>query len=162
MGGICDTGLPAAWRDTPNFQARRNGLTPSILLMHYTGMESAQSAIDHLCHPSSNVSCHYLVDETGAITQMVLERNRAWHAGAAHWAGEDDINSCSIGIEIVNQGHGPDLRDFPQEQVEAVTELAKDILSRQLIAPTKCYWAFGCRTGAQKGSGRKISLGDAA
>ena len=105
MGGVCDTSLKADWRDAANFEERRSELSPSLLIMHYTGMESAQAALDILCSPESNVSCHYLVDEQGMITQMVAEQHRAWHAGRAHWAGENDINSCSIGIEIVNEGH---------------------------------------------------------
>jgi N-acetylmuramoyl-L-alanine amidase len=131
----CDTRLAAEWRDTPNYQPRKNGLTPSILLLHYTGMESAEAALRHLCDPRSNVSCHYLVDEDGRIVQMVAESERAWHAGQSHWAGEDDVNSASIGIEIVNPGHDIDYRDFPDVQIGAVIELAKDIAARHGIAP---------------------------
>ena len=135
MGGVCDTSLSASWRDTPNFEARRNNLTPTLLIMHYTGMETAQAALDILCSPESKVSCHYLVDEQGAITQMVGEQHRAWHAGRSHWAGENDINSCSIGIEIVNEGHILELQPFPDLQIAAVMGLTKDILKRHAILP---------------------------
>ncbi len=135
MAGRCDTLLAATWRDTPNFQDRRNGLTPTILLLHYTGMESAEAALDHLCSEGSNVSCHYLVDEAGGIVQMVAENRRAWHAGASYWAGESDINSCSIGIEIVNRGHVAVLEDFPDRQIETVMALSKDIIRRHNILP---------------------------
>lgn len=134
MSGVCDTNVPTTWRDTPNFRPRRDGLTPTILLMHYTGMESAQDALDLLCHEDSGVSCHYLVDEQGQVTQMVAENERAWHAGKSYWAGEHDINSASIGIEIVNEGHGADYKDFPDRQIEAVIELSKDILARHNIS----------------------------
>lgn len=133
MAGRCDTPLAATWRGSPNFQPRRNGLTPTILLLHYTGMESAEAALDHLCHEGSNVSCHYLVDEQGDIVQMVAESQRAWHAGASCWAGESDINSCSIGIEIVNKGHGAVFEDFPDRQIESVMVLCKDIIERHNI-----------------------------
>jgi len=131
----CDTKLAARWRASPNFQPRRNGLVPNILLMHYTGMESAKAALDHLCHEQSGVSCHYLVDEEGQIIQMVAESQRAWHAGQSHWAGQEDINSCSIGIEIVHEGHIPEMDDFPDRQIEAVIALSRDIFSRHAIPP---------------------------
>jgi N-acetylmuramoyl-L-alanine amidase len=131
----CDTSLPACWRDTPNFQSRRDGRTPTILLLHYTGMESADAALDHLCSSKSNVSCHYLIDEQGRVTQMVPEAERAWHAGQSHWAGEDDVNSASIGIEIVNKGHDLGYEDFPDEQIDAVIALSKDIIERHGISP---------------------------
>ncbi|MCP4933979.1 MAG: N-acetylmuramoyl-L-alanine amidase [bacterium] len=133
MGDVCDTSLKADWRDAPNFEERRNDLIPSLLIMHYTGMESTQAALDILCSPESNVSCHYLVDEHGTITQMVMEQHRAWHAGRAHWAGKNDINSCSIGIEIANEGHVLELQPFPDQQIEAVMALSKDILKRHDI-----------------------------
>jgi len=103
--------------------------------MHYTGMESAQAALDVLCSGTSQVSCHYLVDEDGSIIQMVREDQRAWHAGRSHWSGEADINSCSIGIEIVNEGHQLELRPFADCQIEAVMQLALDILRRHTILP---------------------------
>jgi N-acetylmuramoyl-L-alanine amidase len=131
----CDTRLAAEWRDSPNYQPRKNGLQPSILLLHYTGMESAAAALAHLCDVRSNVSCHYLVDEDGRIVQMVAESERAWHAGQSHWAGEDDVNSASIGIEVVNPGHDIDYRDFPDTQIAAVIELARDIAGRHGIEP---------------------------
>jgi N-acetyl-anhydromuramyl-L-alanine amidase AmpD len=73
-----------------------------MLILHYTGMESAEAALDWLTHEESKVSCHYLIDEEGRIAQMVAEEARAWHAGQSLWAGETDLNSCSIGIEIHN------------------------------------------------------------
>ena len=132
---VCDTPLAAVWRQADNFQPRRNGLEPTILLMHYTGMESADAALDVLCASSSNVSCHYLVDEDGTITQMVRESRRAWHAGQSFWDGETDINSCSIGIEIVNEGHAPCLKPYPDSQIRSVIELARDIIGRHDIPP---------------------------
>ncbi|HEY5830042.1 MAG TPA: N-acetylmuramoyl-L-alanine amidase, partial [Hyphomicrobiaceae bacterium] len=97
-----DTALVGAVRPSPNFGPRRSGLRPSILLLHYTGVVTAARAIDWLTRTESNVSCHYVIDEAGAVSQLVAEEMRAWHAGLAMWAGESDINSASIGIEIQN------------------------------------------------------------
>jgi len=156
MSGNCDTGLPAIWRDTPNFQPRRNGMVPTILLMHYTGMENAKAALDLLCHKDSNVSCHYLVDEDGQIIQMVAESQRAWHAGHSYWAGERDINSCSIGIEIVNQGHNPLPNDFPERQISAVMALAKDIIKRHSILPPNVIAHSDIAPARKKDPGEKF------
>jgi len=109
--------------------------TVSILLMHYTGMENSAKACDWLCRAESQVSCHYLVDEQGEITQMVDETMRAWHAGVSSWHGEIDINSLSIGIEIQNPGHGLGYQPFPMKQMEAVAALSNDILTRHEIKP---------------------------
>jgi len=100
-------------------------------------MDDAEKACQWLCDPHSEVSAHYLVDEAGAVTQMVDEDRRAWHAGAAFWDGERDINSRSIGIEIHNGGPKSATPEFPGAQIDAVIELAKGILSRHLIPPTR-------------------------
>ena len=120
---------------SPNVEPRRNNRPVDMLLLHYTGMATAASALDWLCNPASGVSCHYLVDSDGAITQMVGEEMRAWHAGASMWAGEADTNSRSIGIEIHNPGHALGYADFPQAQMGAVIELCQDILTRHAIQP---------------------------
>ena len=98
---IPDSALVDEVRVSPNVERRRNGLAPSILLLHYTGLESMAKAVDWLCLAGSGVSCHYGVDVDGRIIQMVAEEMRAWHAGDSMWAGENDINSASIGIEMV-------------------------------------------------------------
>ncbi len=128
-----DTTLEADWRPAANMEPRKEGKRPSMLLMHYTGMASAEAAVNWLCAPQSRVSCHYLVDEAGRITQMVPEAMRAWHAGEGFWAGETDINSASIGVEIHNPGHEAGYPDFPEAQMRAVEALALDILSRHPI-----------------------------
>jgi N-acetylmuramoyl-L-alanine amidase len=118
-----------------NIEPRRNGRVVDMLILHYTGMTSADAACELLCSPDSGVSCHYLVGEDGAITQMVGEEMRAWHAGVSSWKGETDTNSRSIGIEIHNPGHWLGYRDFPEAQMEAVIALCGDILSRHAIPP---------------------------
>ncbi|MEH3104816.1 MAG: N-acetylmuramoyl-L-alanine amidase [Sphingomonas phyllosphaerae] len=106
---------------SPNFNERL--LPISMIVLHYTGMKTAQEALDRLCDPAAEVSCHYYVDEDGTITRLVADDKRAWHAGASHWRGVTDVNSASIGIEIVNPGHDHGYRAFPEPQVEAVIRL---------------------------------------
>lgn len=125
-----DTALKARVVAAANCEPRRNGMTPRYVMLHYTGMASAQSAIDWLAREDSRVSCHYVVDDDGTITQMVPEALRAWHAGASYWRGETDLNSASVGIEIQNPGHDRGYPDFPAAQVQAVLELTRDIVKR--------------------------------
>jgi N-acetylmuramoyl-L-alanine amidase len=106
-----------------------------LLVLHYTGMETAQRAVDWLCNPISKVSCHYLVDVDGSIVQMVDEDRRAWHAGTSSWHGQIDINSASIGIEIQNLGHTGGLPPFPKVQMERVAALCLDIMLRFELSP---------------------------
>jgi N-acetylmuramoyl-L-alanine amidase len=130
-----DTTLEAAWHPAVNFEERREGMKPTILLLHYTGVNTVQHALTCLCTPEYKVSCHYLIDEEGRIIQMVQEELRAWHAGQAYWAGETDINSASIGIEIHNPGHSEGYPDFTEAQMQSVEVLSRDIIERHHIAP---------------------------
>ena len=125
------SGLPIIDAPSPNFDARE--LPVSMLVLHYTGMESAQAAIDRLRDPEAKVSAHYLVDEDGRILRLVDERHRAWHAGRSHWRGVTDVNSASIGIEIVNPGHEFGYRPFPETQMGALIPLVADIKERHGI-----------------------------
>jgi N-acetylmuramoyl-L-alanine amidase len=116
---------------SPNFDARRG--PPDMLVLHYTGMQTAEAAIARLCDPEARVSAHYVVDEEGSILKLVPEERRAWHAGRGVWLGETDCNAASIGIEIVNPGHEFGYRDFPEVQVDAVISLIADIRTRWTI-----------------------------
>jgi N-acetylmuramoyl-L-alanine amidase len=122
---------------SPNHNERRDGRKPDMLVLHYTGMLSAQMALEKLCSAKSEVSAHYFVFEDGHIVQSVPEARRAWHAGVSSWQGETDINSCSIGIEIANPGHDHDYRDFPKRQIAALTALCRGILTRYHIPPDR-------------------------
>jgi N-acetylmuramoyl-L-alanine amidase len=108
-----------------------------MLILHYTGMDSGAAALARLRDPLSEVSAHYLVFEDGGIVQLVPEARRAWHAGAGTWKGETDINSRSLGIEIVHPGHAGGLPPYPAVQIEAVIALARDILGRWPIPPER-------------------------
>jgi N-acetylmuramoyl-L-alanine amidase len=118
-------------RPSPNHDERKAAI--DILLLHYTGMKSAEDALARLTDTAAKVSSHYLVYEDGCIDQLVPEARRAWHAGASSWHRATDINSHAIGIEIVNPGHEFGYRDFPDAQIEAVIALCRDIVARQKI-----------------------------
>ncbi|MFG1426155.1 N-acetylmuramoyl-L-alanine amidase [Xanthobacter sp. VTT E-85242] len=126
-----DSGLVGALAPSPNHGERKAPI--DMVLLHYTGMESAEAAIALLRSPAAEVSCHYVVLEDGIIVQMVPEALRAWHAGLSSWEGITDTNSRSIGIEIVNRGHGLGYPDFPEVQVTAVGALVADIVARHAI-----------------------------
>lgn len=116
---------------SPNFDKRR--APPDMLVLHYTGMRTAEDAIARLRDPEARVSSHYVVDEDGSILRLVAEEHRAWHAGRGAWQGETDCNAASIGIEIVNPGHEFGYRDFPDPQIDAVISLVSDIRTRWTI-----------------------------
>ena len=120
---------------SPNFGPRRNGPLVDLLVLHYTGMASAAEALARLCDPAAEVSAHYLIDEDGTVHALVDEAMRAWHAGRGWWRGETDVNSRSIGIELVNPGHEFGYRPFPATQIAALTALAAGILARHPIPP---------------------------
>lgn len=130
-----DSPLVSHVHASPNTDERRRGLTPALLILHYTGLPTVERSIEVLADPRGKVSCHYVVDEAGRITQMVAEATRAWQAGVSFWAGETDINSASIGIEIQNPGHAGGYPDFPAAQMIAVRDLCLDIFSRHPIPP---------------------------
>ena len=117
---------------SPNFDERQS--PPDMVVIHYTGMETGEGAEAWLCDPESEVSSHYLVHEDGRIVQMVRETDRAWHAGRGSWHGVADINSRSIGVEVVNPGVEGGLPDFPDAQIDAVIRLCRDISARHGVS----------------------------
>lgn len=122
---------------SPNHGTRAEGSAIDMVILHYTGMESEDRALRWLCDPESAVSSHYFIFEDGRIAQLVDEERRAWHAGKSFWAGETDINSRSIGIEIANPGHEFGYRPFPDVQIASVIALMADILLRHQIPPER-------------------------
>lgn len=113
---------------SPNFDERSAPI--SMIVLHYTGMQDAASAIQRLCDPEAKVSSHYLVTEDGQVLRLVDESKRAWHAGRSRWRGITDVNSASVGIEIVNPGHEFGYRPFPEEQIDALIPLVHGIKER--------------------------------
>lgn len=125
-------------RPSPNHGPRADGAPIDILLLHYTGMPDGAAALARMCNPAAEVSAHYMVEEDGTVYRLVEEARRAWHAGVACWAGERDVNSRSIGIELVNPGHEVGYRPFPEPQMAALETLAADILARHpAIVPAR-------------------------
>lgn len=132
-----DSPVAASIIPSPNHGERRNGRRPDMLILHYTGMPDAGQALEWLCNPASEVSAHYVVFESGDVTQLVPETRRAWHAGVGRWGEDTDINSCSIGIEIANPGHDGGLPGFPDAQIDRLIALTRDILARWPIPPER-------------------------
>lgn len=128
-------GLPVRDLPSPNHDDRPAQTPIDMLILHYTGMKTAQEAVDRLRDPKARVSSHYVVDEDGAVLRLVPEQRRAWHAGISYWRGHEELNARSIGIEIVNPGHEWGYRDFPVLQLAAVCDLSLSILSRHSIPP---------------------------
>ncbi|MER9230963.1 N-acetylmuramoyl-L-alanine amidase [Mesorhizobium sp. M0622] len=154
MSGFLPDEPSAEVRVSPNFGPRRGTLRPDMIVLHYTGMATGAGAEAWLCDPASEVSSHYLVHEDGRIVQMVRESDRAWHAGKSSWFRLSDVNSCSIGIEIVNPGHTLGYRNFPKRQIGAVIGLCAGIIERHSI-PAKRVLAH-----SDVAPGRKVDPGE--
>ncbi|MFN4057091.1 MAG: N-acetylmuramoyl-L-alanine amidase [Roseinatronobacter sp.] len=121
----------ARWHPSPNFGPRRDGQQPRLIVLHYTGMSDCAVALERLCDPKAEVSAHYLIDRDGSLWQMVRDEDRAWHAGAGAWQGQGDVNSRSLGIELVNNGFEP----FPWPQMRALEQVLAKLIARWRIAP---------------------------
>lgn len=119
---------------SPNCNDRPLDVAIDMVILHYTGMQTATAALDRMCDAAADVSAHYMVDEDGTVYRLVPEDRRAWHAGVSYWQGATNINDRSIGIEIVNPGHEFGYRPFPEAQMTAVEQLLSDIVSRRGIA----------------------------
>lgn len=162
-------------RLSPNFDVRTRAI--DLVVLHYTGMQNAEIALARLTDPSpvagkypgpwqspdvapdaplSRVSAHYVVDEAGMIYSLVPEQHRAWHAGVSNWEGESDVNSRSIGIEIVNGGHDFGLPDFPAPQIDAVIALLQDILARHGLDATRVVGHSDVAPGRKLDPGEKF------
>ena len=134
---------------SPNHGPRRDGLRPSLVVLHFTEMATARAALDRLCDPAAEVSCHWLIGRDGTLWSLVDEDRRAWHAGAGSWRGQDDINSRSIGIELDNDGASP----FSAPLMQRLDSLLAGILSRWAIPPA------GVIAHSDMAPGRKVDPG---
>lgn len=149
------------WQPSPNYEQREGGQKPSMILIHYTGTATAAEAAKFYLGQTSDpyvgrISTHYMIDRDGRIAHFVAENMRAWHAGKAFWRGNTDINSASIGIELVNGGHANGYEDFPEEQIVALIELCKDILERHEIAPDMVLGHSDVAPGRKEDPGEKF------
>ena len=150
-----DSPLVSRYQPSPNHD-ERDGAAPDAILLHYTGMTDGPSALAQLCKPAAKVSSHYLVEEDGAILQLVPEARRAWHAGRALWHGASDLNSASIGIEIVNGGHDFGLPPYPDPQIAAVVALCRDIAERRHIPPDRILAHSDIAPGRKQDPGERF------
>ncbi|MFN3971466.1 MAG: N-acetylmuramoyl-L-alanine amidase [Gemmobacter sp.] len=116
---------------SPNCGPRRGGVRPSLVVIHFTAMKSAEAARARLCDPAAEVSAHWLIDGAGIVEALVPEALRAWHAGAGAWGAARDVNSASIGIELANDGKSP----FPARQMAALEALLAGVMGRWGIGP---------------------------
>lgn len=139
---------------SPNQDARKLPIT--MLVLHYTGMETGEAAFERLVDPVAKVSAHYMVDEAGKVTQMVDEGRRAWHAGVSFWNGITDVNSASVGIEIVNGGHDFGLPEFPKPQVTGVIKLCRKIVRAYNIADHNIVGHSDIAPGRKQDPGEKF------
>lgn len=121
---------------SPNFDTR--AAAPQFIVLHYTGMPTGEEALARLCDPAAKVSAHYLIEEDGRVFALVDEKHRAWHAGKSFWRGATDLNSASLGIELVNPGHQFGYRPFPPAQIAAASELMRDIIKRHGMNSALC------------------------
>ncbi len=124
---------------SPNFDARPPNRAIDLVIVHYTGMRTGDGALARLTNPSSNVSAHYVIEECGEVFELISPTDRAWHAGVSWWAGQDGLNSNSIGIELVNPGHEWGYRPFPDAQMAALRDVLGEITTRLLI-PAYNVW----------------------
>lgn len=145
-------GLHIDWVPSNNFGERRRGQVPELVVIHYTAMESAKSAIDRLCSEEHEVSAHYLADNSGRLVGLVDEGMRAWHAGSGMWGGLEDVNSRSIGIEIANPGEEP----FPAKQMLVIEQLLRSVIKRWRIRPERVIAHSDCALGRKHDPGPRF------
>lgn len=115
-------------RENPSPNCDERALPISMAVLHYTGMPTMAEAEARLLDPAAKVSAHYMIGEDGEVVRLVPESKRAWHAGRSYWRGLNDVNSASIGIELVNPGHEWGYRAFPAAQMEALLPLLARIV----------------------------------
>lgn len=123
---------------SPNFNMRAANISLAYVVLHYTDMLDAPSALDRLCDPEAEVSAHYVIDRDGSVYHLVDERYRAWHAGRSFWRGVRDMNSASVGIELCNPGHSNGYLPFPPAQISALKKLLREIIARHDLAARTC------------------------
>jgi len=148
--------MKVAGRWSPNFDVRADNRAPDMVVLHYTGMETAEAALERLQDPKAKVSAHYLIDEAGAVFALVPEFERAWHAGVSSWHGETDVNSLSIGIELANTGHEMGYPDFPAVQIESLIDLMADVATRWPISPARVVGHSDVAPGRKADPGEKF------
>ena len=141
---------------SPNFGPRRGGAVPDIVVLHYTGMASAEAALARLCDPAAEVSAHWLIAEDGRVWRLVDEAMRAWHAGAGAWGEVEDVNSRSIGVELANTGPLEGFPPFPEPQMAALERLLAGLAGRWGIPPARVIGHSDMAPGRKTDPGPKF------
>jgi len=168
-----DSRLVAGVVASPSHGERIGCASADMIVLHYTGLPTGAAeaawradpggeALKWMCDPRAQVSAHYLVLEEGAILQLVPEARRAWHAGLSSWLGESDVNSLSIGIEIVNPGHAAGLPEFPPAQIDAVIALCRDVTQRRRVPPARVLAHSDVAPGRKVDPGERFPWGELA
>ena len=120
--------------NSTNFsKKRRSSKSITVLIIHYTGMQSERESIKRLTHPNSKVSSHYLISRNGKIFRLVNDLYIAWHAGKSQWKKYVNLNKNSIGIELVNRGHRYGYQTFPKAQINSLVKLCKKLKKKYKI-----------------------------
>ena len=104
--------IPSAWVGTVNFGIRK----ANYVIIHFTAQDSVQQTLKTFTITSTQVSAHYVIAKNGKVIHMVNDYLRANHAGLGRWGSVTDMNSCSIGIEIDNNGSEP----FTDQQINSL------------------------------------------
>ena len=115
---------------SPNYGLRRADTEIEFIILHYTAM-STEKSLERLCDPVHEVSCHYLIDPGGLCYQLVDNNKRAWHAGKSYWRGYHDLNSRSLGIELVNSGN----ETYPEVQMKSLIKLLQSLIESLTLNP---------------------------
>lgn len=123
-----ENGRKTEWIGTVNFNLRK----PNMVIIHHTAQNALEQTVRTFTTTRSKVSAHYVVGRDGKVVQMLNDYLRAWHAGSGSWGKVTDVNSCSIGIELDNNGREP----FAEEQVISLMSLLNK-LKRQYNIPTE-------------------------
>jgi len=131
----CGTYAPGALSIDRSIQAKSQNSRVEFVVLHYTSANNNRSL---KILSEQNVSSHYLITDARRphVYQLVDESRRAWHAGLSQWFDRTDLNSSSIGIEIVNEGRSGDgWAPYPPAQIRTVIALLRDIIKRHQIKP---------------------------
>jgi len=120
---------------SPNFSIKnRSKKHIKHIVIHYTGMQSEVESLKKLCNPKSKVSSHFFIKRSGKILRLVPEEKIAWHAGKSRWGKFNKLNKYSIGIEISNRGHRWGYQQFTKKQLNNLSALCKQLMSKYLIS----------------------------
>ena len=120
--------------NSPNYSRNsRPKKSIKFIIIHYTGMQSEIESINRLIDKNSKVSCHYLINRKGTITQMVKENKIAWHAGVSKWKNIKNLNKNSIGIELVNKGHFFGYENYSNLQINSLIKLCSKLKKKYKI-----------------------------